>query len=531
MVINTNTTSTRAANQVKEAQSMLVNSLARLASGFKIVQPQDDAGGLAAAINLANQRTRTGAAKSNLTSMASLIHTQDGVLKTISKTLQRMGDLAVLYKDATKTAADRALYNEEFEQLNNVIDELQVRRFNGKRLFNETSPNQVTGASTEITTLTQLQVKIVYEQVYGFGIGTDGQTTAPVGMDDVTAVAGGRKHSLALASDGSVTVWGDNSYGQLTVPASLPEARKIVAGDYYSAALTGAGGVVAWGLNDFGQCTIPAGLSNVTDISAGNGHMLALKSDGTVVAWGDNTSGQSSIPGGLSNVTAIAGGGSHSLALKSDGTVVAWGSNTQGQTSVPAGLTGVIAISAGFEHSTALKSDGTVVQWGRNNGAIPGSATGITQIADGYYHSLALKSDGTAIAWGNNFDGRTTIPAGATDVTTIDAGATFSLAVNRVKLHINDLAGVLSATESVATAEANAGANLTRVEAEIDEATIIEENTSAAVSRITDVDVAQEMTRYARYQILTNSGSLLLAKSNSLPSAALRVLLDNLRRN
>jgi flagellin-like hook-associated protein FlgL len=45
------------------------------------------------------------------------------------------------------------------------------------------------------------------------------------------------------------------------------------------------------------------------------------------------------------------------------------------------------------------------------------------------------------------------------------------------------------------------------------------------------VDVAQEMTRYARYQILTNSGSLLLAKSNSLPSAALRVLLDNLRRN
>jgi hypothetical protein len=35
------------------------------------------------------------------------------------------------------------------------------------------------------------------------------------GLNDVTAIAAGQNFSLALASDGAVWAWGDNSWGEL----------------------------------------------------------------------------------------------------------------------------------------------------------------------------------------------------------------------------------------------------------------------------------------------------------------------------
>ncbi|MFT4689948.1 MAG: putative delta-60 repeat protein, partial [Limisphaerales bacterium] len=118
-----------------------------------------------------------------------------------------------------------------------------------------------------------------------------------------------------------VTAWGYNSNGQSTIPAGLSDVTTISAGNHHSLALKSDGTVVAWGRNNNGETTIPAGLSDVTAIAAGGYHNLALKSDGTVVAWGLNAYGETTIPAGLSDVTAIsAGARHHSLALKSDGT-------------------------------------------------------------------------------------------------------------------------------------------------------------------------------------------------------------------
>ena len=54
--------------------------------------------------------------------------------------------------------------------------------------------------------------------------------------------------------------------------------------------------------------------------------------------------------------------------------------------------------------------------------------------------------------------------------------------------------------------------------------TISKENLSAASSRIQDVDVADESTQYARYNILVQSGTAMLAQANSLPQSVLRLL-------
>ena len=49
-------------------------------------------------------------------------------------------------------------------------------------------------------------------------------------------------------------------------------------------------------------------------------------------------------------------------------------------------------------------------------------------------------------------------------------------------------------------------------------------NLSAANSRITDVDVAQESTNYAKYNILVQSGTAMLAQANAMPQTMLKLL-------
>ena len=50
------------------------------------------------------------------------------------------------------------------------------------------------------------------------------------------------------------------------------------------------------------------------------------------------------------------------------------------------------------------------------------------------------------------------------------------------------------------------------------------ENLMAANSRIRDVDVAEESTRLAKYNILVQSGTAMLAQANQLPESVLRLL-------
>ncbi len=53
---------------------------------------------------------------------------------------------------------------------------------------------------------------------------------------------------------------------------------------------------------------------------------------------------------------------------------------------------------------------------------------------------------------------------------------------------------------------------------------VSKENLVAASSRIKDVDVADESTAYARYNILVQSGTAMLAQANQLPQSVLRLL-------
>ncbi len=86
------------------------------------------------------------------------------------------------------------------------------------------------------------------------------------------------------------------------------------------------------------------------------------------------------------------------------------------------------------------------------------------------------------------------------------------------------LTNIKTAIQTLADMRAKVGANLQRLNMTDDQVTIMNENLSAANSRITDVDVAVESTRYAKANILVQSGTAMLAQANILPASALQLI-------
>ncbi|MCH5344960.1 MAG: flagellin [Acetatifactor sp.] len=68
------------------------------------------------------------------------------------------------------------------------------------------------------------------------------------------------------------------------------------------------------------------------------------------------------------------------------------------------------------------------------------------------------------------------------------------------------------------------GAYQNRLESTVNNLDVTNENMTAAYSRIMDVDMAEEMTTYTTYQVLTQAGTSVLAQANERPSQVLQLL-------
>jgi len=135
MVINTNIGAGRTSRLLAESTSKLNGALQRLASGSRIVEPQDDAAGLAVATKFNAAISRNEAVQNNITSALSYSQTQDGFLQKVSKALDRMSELMTLAKDATKSTSDKTNYLTEFTDLKAYISDIGTKDFNGVNLF------------------------------------------------------------------------------------------------------------------------------------------------------------------------------------------------------------------------------------------------------------------------------------------------------------------------------------------------------------------------------------------------------------
>lgn len=83
---------------------------------------------------------------------------------------------------------------------------------------------------------------------------------------------------------------------------------------------------------------------------------------------------------------------------------------------------------------------------------------------------------------------------------------------------------IKTAIDTLAGARANVGANISVLNSYSSQLGVLSDNMTSANSRIKDVDVAQESTTYAKYNILVQAGTAMLAQANSTPQAALKLL-------
>ena len=139
LTINTNSSAASANMHLTRNNEMLRKSINRLSSGSRIVQPVDDAGGLAVSMKLESVITRLSGAQTNVQNAISFLEVQDGVMEAAGKILNRMIELKGLSQDVMKNSSDVANYNREFQDLQMQIFDMTNVKFNGVSLFATTS--------------------------------------------------------------------------------------------------------------------------------------------------------------------------------------------------------------------------------------------------------------------------------------------------------------------------------------------------------------------------------------------------------
>ncbi|KAI0165251.1 RCC1/BLIP-II [Hypoxylon sp. FL1284] len=210
------------------------------------------------------------------------------------------------------------------------------------------------------------------------------------GLKDITQLATGNNHVLALDKHGRVFTWGCGDQGQLgrqfnqrnprsgltpscvsLLPLNGTKVVKVACGAHHSFALSADGRTLAWGLNNYGQ------LGNPDQVAGSGAYQLTpILSEG------------------LEHYTIvdIAGGEHHSLAVTDEGLLLTWGRIDTLQTGLPATafteknsifdkrnrprilaiptvlpkLPAIASVAAGTNHNFALTAHGKVFSWGRS---------------------------------------------------------------------------------------------------------------------------------------------------------------------
>lgn len=283
-------------------------------------------------------------------------------------------------------------------------------------------------------------------------------------------VASAPNFTAAVKNDGTLWVWGQNTYAQFgtysfptgsPIPVQIGSAadwKEVSVGNNFVIAMKNNGALWSWGYNGSGELgngtsnnvnPVPTQIGTATDwqtIASSFGTTLALKTNGTLWAWGLNQYGL------LGNGTG--GGGAHMdvptqvgtandwmkfsiadqavIALKTNGSLWTWGWNASGllgngttttTTFIPTQVgadTDWAEVAIGINHAAALKTNGSLWTWGKNDFGQLGDGTAgdhyfpaqagadldWQSLSAGGLHNLAKKTNGTLWAWGINSVGQ-----------------------------------------------------------------------------------------------------------------------------
>ena len=480
LTLNTNLMASNAARNLNSSYSRMATSVRRLSSGLRVGTAADDAAGLAirelmrADIATLNQGVR------NANDAISLIQTADGALGVIDEKLIRMKELAEQAATGTYNSDQRLMIDSEFQAMAAEIERIaRATDFNGVKLLDGSRTGKHDGSGLESTG--ELKVH--------FGTGNDSaEDYYYLNIGDATlqglGLAGGSLSPGEAGPDDSIS-------------KTLPNGVNII----------GSSGLVFLGI-------IPTGTTNLRihldDGGIDDALQLFTKSGHHVVGT-QITGGTAWFDAGIMTGSDIASVLTEANGFDAGATY----------TPNPTGLDRIF--TPGTAGNTVSYNGMTIGYSGHGTQGVQNNVNDEEWLTiDVVTEDLILLLPGGGeylinASW-DSMPGETS-----------GAGAGAGGAVQAISIKTQDSAQ--KALERIDDAiirkdniRAHLGAMQNRLENTVSNLQIQAENLQAAESRISDVDVATEMTEFVRNQILTQAAVAMLAQANSMPNVILSLL-------
>lgn len=494
-VINTNISSMQAQNSVRTQGLNLSSAMERLSSGIRINSAKDDAAGLAISTRMTASIRGISAAIRNANDGISLTQTAEGSLNQISDNLQRIRELAVQSANTGNNTSDRAAMNNEATQLIAEIDRVASNTtYNGISLLDGTfqSQNLQVGAGNGSNDRIAISISSAKSSALGVGSGSSYAATVTGAAVGATALVSGgiaiNGYNVgAAASDG------------VSLTASVPAASGIAVAAAINA-ISGSSGVTATV-----NATALAGTTVTTFTSLAAADILI---NGVDIGAIDATT------------TAGLRGGQIAAAINSKST----------QTGVTATFdttTGAVALSAADGRNISI---GKSVNAGAND-VNTGLTTGIAAVTAGTLHKRSTVTLSTTGSAGITVVGQTAAGLTASGLTAAVTTATATANAGVSSLTLTTAAGsqaalttLDAAINTITDSRAAMGAYQNRLTASISNLETTSMNLSASRSRILDTNYAQETTKLAKSQIISQAATAMLAQANQSGQSVLALL-------
>ncbi|MDD5227785.1 MAG: flagellin [Methylococcales bacterium] len=499
--INTNLASINAQHNLQNSATALSTAMQRLSSGTRINSAKDDAAGLAIADHITSQIRGMTVATRNAYDGISLTQTAEGALSSLTDTLQRMRDLAVQSaSNAGVSASDRAKMQTEFKALNEeLLRVVQNSEFNGKKILNGDLANGLevqVGANADATSRIKVAVSdmntllnpVAKSTLYPKGEAVDATLALAIASAATTAVA---NPQLKAANDAT------------TLANAAVIAAKLAAASPTDLALA----------ND-------AVAKNKTAASAINGAITGLTPEIT-----STQAFQDAVAVAKTNAAAVDTALTGAALTTTDANQAASLVTTAKQLA-EAAVQNVSYHGQNLYTSTMASLDVNLDNAVANN--VTKSALGADRIAQ---KTLAALDISRAIASASYINDPTkTQTANDTDkasfINNNKLVVETSMAADKVSADyaLSSVNAIDSVIAAIDTERSNLGSTQNRFTTTIANLQNGIENQSAARSRITDADFAQETANLSRAQILQQAGIAILAQANQSGQSVLTLL-------
>ncbi|AYH14233.1 FliC/FljB family flagellin [Pectobacterium parmentieri] len=311
-VINTNSLSLTAQNNLNKSQSALGTAIERLSSGFRINSAKDDAAGQAIANRFtANIKGLTQAAR-NANDGISVAQTTEGALNEINNNLQRIRELTVQAANGSNQDVDLDSVQGEIQQRLDEIDRVSSQtQFNGVKVLASDQGLKIQVGANDNETIT-INLQEITSSTLGLG-GFSVSASTPKLSDSVTQLGDGTgaptapnftdalaslNTGLGLTGDKALTAKDVTLHNVLDANgAGTAQYALKVGNDVYAAKVTA------------GAVDVVKSTTTVTDNTLGGGATTVTLNDALVKLGGDGTTGYVSYQGKNYQSADLAGGG------------------------------------------------------------------------------------------------------------------------------------------------------------------------------------------------------------------------------